>query len=240
MAKNFIFYNNKHSYEDFGLLLDPIVLPSTNEETESIEVEGRNGSLTVKKGYYKDKILELNFTLKRENTESVEDFYIKLDAIQEWLLSNAEDLIIYLKPGKVLKVKNIILGDIEPNNIFFVDFTATVTCESFFYNVNEKNITITENNSSINYIGTALGELKLKIYGTGDIQLTIGSTTVQINDVVDSVTLDSKLLLCLDADGNNKSIDMIGNFPLLTQGNNTISWIGTVTKLEILPRTAYR
>lgn len=240
MAKNFIFYNNKHSYNDYGLLLDPIVLPSCNEVVESIDVEGRNGSLTVRQGYYQDRIIDLNFMLKRGNDESIEDFYLKIDAIQEWLLSGAKDLIIYLKPSKVLKAKNIVLSDMTPSNVFFLEFTATVTCEPFFYNSNEKVITITENNSGINYTGTAPGELRLKIYGTGDIQLTIGSTTVQINDVVDSVTLDSKLLLCLDADENNKSIDMIGNFPLLTQGNNAISWIGTVTKIEILPRTAYR
>lgn len=240
MAKNFIFYNNKHSYNDYGLLLDPIILPSANEVVESIDVEGRNGSLTVKQGYYQDRIIELNFMLKRGNNESIEDFYIKIDAIQEWLLSGAKDLIIYLKPSKVLKAKNIALSDMTPNNIFFLEFTATVTCEPFFYVSNEKIITITENNTSLRYIGTAPGELKLKIYGTGDIQLAIGSTTLQINNIVDSVTLDSKLLLCLDNDGNNKSIDMIGNFPLLTQGNNAISWIGTVTKIEILPRTAYR
>ena len=240
MAKNFIFYNNKHSYNDYGLLLDPIILPSANEVVESIDVEGRNGSLTVKQGYYQDRIIELNFMLKRGNNESIEDFYIKIDAIQEWLLSGAKDLIIYLKPSKVLKAKNIVLSDMTPNNVFFLEFTATATCEPFFYASDENVITITENNASLRYTGTAPGELKLKIYGTGDIQLTIGSTTVQIKDVVDSVTLDSKLLLCLDTDRNNKSIDMIGNFPLLTQGNNTISWIGTVTKIEILPRTAYR
>lgn len=239
MAKNFIFYNNKHSYNDYKLLLDPIILHSINEVVENIEVEGRNGSLTVKQGYYQDRVIELNFMLKRGNDESIEDFYTKIDAIQEWLLSDAKYLIIYLKPNKVLKAKNTVLSDMTPSNVFFLEFTATVTCEPFFYASNEKNITITENNSSINYTGTAPGELKLKIYGTGDIQLTINSTTLQINNVVDSVTLDSKLLLCLDNDGNNKSIDMIGNFPLLEQGNNAISWIGTVTKLEIFPRTAY-
>ena len=240
MAKNFIFYNNKHSYNDYGLLLESISLPSCNEVVENIDVEGRNGSLTVKQGYYQDRILDLNFMLKRNHNESIEDFYLKIDAIQEWFLSGAEDLIIYLKPNKVLKVKNIMLSDMTPSNVFFLEFTATVTCDPFFYISNEKVITINKNNSSINYRGTAPGELKLKIYGTGDIQLTINNTTLQINNIVDNITLDSKFLLCLDNENYNKSIDMIGNFPLLEKGNNVISWIGNLTKLEVLQRTAYK
>ena len=66
------------------------------------------------------------------------------------------------------------------------------------------------------------------------------NTTVQINNVAERVLLDSKLFLCLDKDNNNKSIDMIGNFPLLDKGKNTITWIGNITKLDIEPRTIYR
>ena len=34
MSKNYIIYNGKHSYEDFGLLIDHIILPSINEVIE--------------------------------------------------------------------------------------------------------------------------------------------------------------------------------------------------------------
>lgn len=240
MAKNFIFYNGKHSYNDYRLLLEPIILPSANEVVENIEIEGRNGSLTVKQGYYQDRIIDLNFVLKREFNESIKDFYLKIDAIQEWLLSGAKDLTIYLKPNKVLKAKNIVLSDMTPNNVFFLGFTATIVCEPFFYEVDEQIINITVNNTDIYYLGTVAGEPRIKIYGTGDIQLTINNTTLQINNVIDSVTLDSKLLLCVDDNGSNKSIDMIGDFPLLDRGVNSINWIGSVTKIELLPRTTYR
>ena len=58
MSKNYIIYNGKHSYEDFGLLIDHIILPSINEVIEEIEIEGRNGTLTERKGYYNDRNLE--------------------------------------------------------------------------------------------------------------------------------------------------------------------------------------
>ena len=37
-----------------------------------------------------------------------------------------------------------------------------------------------------------------------------------------------------------KTKDMIGNFPILIKGKNEISWTGNVSKVEILPRTAYK
>lgn len=238
--KNYIFYDNKHSYEDFNLLLDPIVLPSINEEVESIDVEGRNGTLTVRKGSYSDMIITLNFTLKRKYNESISSFYMKLDAIKAWLLSGATDLIIYLKPNKVLKVKRVTPGELEVSDVFFVNFTVEVTCEPFFYEKDERVIDITNSGYNYRYVGTAPGELIMRIHGSGNIQLTINDTTIQVNNVDEVVTLDSKLLLCLDKNNNNKSIDMIGNFPILVSGLNNITWTGNVTKVEMLPRTAYR
>ena len=96
------------------------------------------------------------------------------------------------------------------------------------------------NNSKIYYTGTVPGECNIKIYGNGNIQLTINSDTVQINNVNEYVELDSKFLLCLNKDKTSKSRDMIGHFPLLIRGFNTVSWEGNVSKVEILPRTAYR
>ena len=63
---------------------------------------------------------------------------------------------------------------------------------------------------------------------------------MQINNVNEYVELDSKLLSCRNKDKTSKSRDMIGHFPLLSLGKNNISWIGDVSKVEMLPRTAYK
>ena len=99
---------------------------------------------------------------------------------------------------------------------------------------------MTQKQTNIYNNGDFASSPRVIIYGTGDFQITINDTTVQINNVAERVLLDSKLFLCLDKDNNNKSIDMIGNFPLLDKGKNTITWIGNITKLDIEPRTIYR
>ena len=239
MAKNYIIYNNKNSYEDFGLLIDHITLPSINEVIEEIEIEGRNGTLTERKGYYNNRNITIQFSLKRKILEDFEDFSSRLEEVMNWLRVFNKDLIIYINPNRTYKVKNISLGEVETDNAVFYNFEAIFTCEPFSYILNEEMVEITTNNFNYYYKGTVPGEMKLKIYGTGNIQLTINDEVVQINNVTDNVTLDSKLLLCLNPDGTNKSKEMIGNFLLLEKGINSISWTGNVTKIELTPRTAF-
>ena len=239
MLKNYIIYNGKHSYEDFGLLIDHIILPSINEVIEEIEIEGRNGTLTERKGYYNNRNITIQFSLKRKILEDFEQFSLRLEEVMNWLRVFNKDLILYNSPNRVYKVKDIVLGEIETDNAIFYNFEAIFTCEPFSYILNEEMVEITTNNFNYYYKGTVPGEMKLKIYGTGNIQLTINDEVVQINNVTDNVTLDSKLLLCLKSDGANKSKEMIGNFPLLEKGINSISWTGNVTKIELTPRTAF-
>ena len=48
--KNYIIYNGLHSIEDMNVLIDTLSIPSINEVIENIDVEGRNGSLTIRYG----------------------------------------------------------------------------------------------------------------------------------------------------------------------------------------------
>ena len=239
MSKNYIIYNGKHSYEDFGLLIDHIILPSINEVIEEIEIEGRNGTLTERKGYYNNRNITIQCSLKRKILEDFEQFSLRLEEVMNWLRVFNKDLILYLNPNRTYKVKNISLGEIETDNAIFYNFEAIFTCEPFSYILNEEIVKITTHNFNYYYKGTAHGEMKLIIYGTGNIQLTINDEVVQINNVTDNVTLDSKLLICLNSDGTNKSKEMIGNLKKKKKGINTISWTGNVTKIELTPRTAF-
>lgn len=240
MSKNYVIFNNKHSHEDLELLLDTPILPSSNEDIEEVEVEGRNGTITIKKGTYPNKVIPLSFSLLRGGNEDIVDFYERVQIVEEWL-NNIEDndLILYLKPNRKYKVKRIEKNDIPIENYRFAKFETNFICESLMYELDERTIEI-ENNSTIHYKGTVEGECNIKIYGTGNIQLTINSETIQINNVNQYVELDSKLSLCLNLDKTSKSRDMIGHFPLLTKGLNNISWTGNISKVEILPRTAYK
>ncbi len=236
--KSYIIINGMNSYEDLDLLLKSMTIPSSNEQIEEVPVEGRNGNLTMKNGTYDNKKLNFNFDLKRKRNENYIDFQNRIDYVEYLLDIEKGELIIFNRPNKVFNIKHL-TKDISMENDINANVDINVICEPFRYLINEQYIDL-KNNSNIFYQGDVPGEPNIKIYGSGNIQLTINNETVQINNVNEYVELDSKLLLCLNSDKTSKSRDMIGHFPLLNKGVNSISWTGNVSKVEILPRTAYR
>ena len=238
--KNYIIYNGLHSFEDMNVLVDTLSIPFVNEVIENIEVNGRNGSLTIRNGNYLDRVIPFKFTVLRLSNEPINQFINRVDNALNWLeLEGNNELITYLRPNRKYIVKAINKSVLEIENARMINIEGEFICEPFMYEVDESVITLTEA-SNLYYLGNVNGECNIKIYGNGNIQLTINSDTVQINNVSQYVELDSKLLLCLNKNKTSKTKDMIGNFPLLTKGINNISWSGNVSKVEILPRVAYK
>lgn len=213
-------------------------IPSINEDVEHIPVEGRNGSLTERKGTFPDRVLNFGFDLNRMKNEDLQSFTDRLIYIQD-IFDNCigKELVCFSNLSYKYIIKNIKKDIIE--NTLCHDIKVEVTCEPFKYLANEPILSLFEH-TTIYYTGTYEGQCNIKIYGHGNIQLTINSETIQINNVNEYVELDSKLLLCLNPNRTSKTRDMIGNFPILKKGLNKISWSGDVSRVVILPRTAFK
>ena len=236
MEKKLIF--NNICSEELGIIVvegPPEVL--AQEEYEEIIIEGRNGTLIENKGTFPN--VEKSFILTTIDLD--QDIDLMIEKIKMWLFNIKDNKILYAIPNRYNIVKKVLIEeDIKTTFEEYGDFKIKFLCEPFYYDLLEKNITITEKGTKFYNKGDFNSNPKIVIYGTGDLQLTINDTTVQINNVDERVLLDSKLFLCLDKDNNNKSIDMIGNFPTLDIGENTITWVGNITKLDISPRIIYR
>lgn len=224
MKLSSIFFNNYSSLEDLNLSILEYEIPTSKEKIESI------GSYKVKTGEYENIKIPLKLRYRGRNIFNIRDQII------EWLFNIYDNKLIFsFIEGRYYEVKFVDFDKLLVNkNTFDIVFE----CEPFAYAL--ESYIILNNNSKIYYNGTVPGECNIKIYGSGNIQLTINDNTIQINSVNEYVELDSKLLLCLNKDKTSKSRDMIGHFPLLTKGTNEISWSGSVSKVEILPRTAYK
>lgn len=236
MEKKLIF--NNICSEELGIIVvegPPEVL--AQEEYEEIIIEGRNGTLIENKGTFPN--VEKSFILTTIDLD--QDIDLIIEKIKIWLFNIKDNKLLYAIPNRYNIVKKVVIEeDIKTTFEEYGDFKIKFLCEPFYYDLLEKNITITEKGTKFYNKGDFNSNPKIVIYGTGDLQLTINDTTVQINNVDERVLLDSKLFLCLDKDNNNKSIDMIGNFPTLDIGENTITWVGNITKLDISPRIIYR
>ena len=209
-------------------------IPITNEEYEEVQVEGRSGNLIINKGTYPDKKIPFTFTILSPRIE------IDFERVYEWLTEIEDNRLIFGREDRCYKVKKVIFGDIQKEFRTIGEFDVTFLCEPFIQDLNETVHEITSSGFIVNYNGNAPGDTLIKVYGTGNIQVTINGETMQINDVTDYVEIDSDLLQVRNEDRTSKDDDTLGDFILLEKGENIISYTGTVTKIVIEYTTKYK
>lgn len=224
-----IVFNNLNSSKDLGLAItDMANIPVANETIEMV-----NGYI-IRTGEYLP--IELPITFRSKNLKNIIDHQ---EEILDWLYNIKDNkLILSFMPNRYYIVKNVVVDNISRDFDKYNTISVTFTLEPFKYDIYDKMMILTKS-EKIYYMGNAKGKPKLKIYGSGNIELTINSETIQIKNIDEYVELDSKFLLCLNKNQQSKSRDMSGGFPILTKGINNISWTGNVTKIELLKRTAY-
>lgn len=220
----------RNSFDDFGIYVEekpPIPLPQKN--VNSIEVPGRNGSLTEDDGTYKDIIIAVKcFFIDNDDLPS------KIDSVKTWLAGGEGDLVFSNQSGKKYIGRVIDQIDIAQEYEILGEFQINFKCKPFKYAVNNPVITLANTPSTIFNPGTFKSEPVIKIYGTGSITLTINGVDLVLSNVIDYVTIDSILMDCYK-DTALENNNMLGDFPVLNPGINTISWTGTVIKIEITP-----
>lgn len=95
-------------------------------------------------------------------------------------------------------------------------------------------IEVTVKNTQIDNIGTVDARPRVKIEGSGEMQVTIGGQTVLVDG---AAIVDSELMDCYNLAGtqllNHK---MLGEFYTISPGKKTVTWTGSVTKVTITPR----
>lgn len=228
-------YFNTNTSLDMHIYLEKYPsIPVANEDYEEVLVEGRSGSLIINKGTYPDKKIPLTFTLLHK------DIYVKFDEIYEWLTNIVDNRLVCSRKDRCYRVKKVLFGNIEKEFRTIGEFEVTFICEPFSEDLYQTVYEITTNNFKFNYDGNAPADTLIKVYGSGNVQLTIDRETMQINNVADYVEIDSNLLQVRNQDGTSKDDDTLGDFVLFTKGENTISYTGNVTKIVVEYTTKYK
>lgn len=77
----------------------------------------------------------------------------------------------------------------------------------------------------------------IQLTGTGDAELSVGSSTISIKDMDGSLTIDSDTQNAYEGTKNkNGIITVSGGFPVLATGDTPIIWSGGITAIKITPR----
>lgn len=205
-----------------------IEVPTPEQEVEHVNIKGRHGSLTRKHGF-KDITLPVQFSI---HDKSFKQTFRKV----KMKLFNANTLVFDDDSEVFYKVKSVQIDAAENILEKFGEFTVNFTLDPFQYEFDSL-ITITSQSTLSNEGYESEPYIKCFVAGTGKIY--IGNQIITINGVNGMIEIDSEIMNAyrnengLITNLNNK---MIGDFPILVEGNNHISFDGDITKLEINPR----
>ena len=206
----------------------PITFPA--ERSKQIVIPGRAGSLTLLEGddVYDEMILTAQCFMRDLS---------RLSEIASWLkgsgkvtFANRPDGFYRACIANQISFEKILRGN--PHRSFAVSFR----CQPFLYLRDVGDVTITESGTELNNPGQVFSEPVIHIYGSGVIDLLVNRQLVEVSIASGDthITLDS-VLKEAHCDQKNRNSRMTGSFPVLSPGENTISWSGDVSQIVITP-----
>lgn len=230
-----MFFNRNYcTYFGLGVAKYPNI-PRVSEDVEERVIEGRSGSLTVKKGTYANRTLSFTFRVLDHIT-----FWNRIDEAEEWLVSFTDNRLLYDRNDKCFVVKNVVVGDISKEVKKYGEFEVRFTVNPFMEDLIPTVISFQENDKLVINKGHFSCNPILNLKGNGDLSITINDKTTIIKGVKNEVTLDSELMTCRGQNGENKLIDMIGVFPVIDKGENNIRVNSNVATTTIRFSNYYR
>ena len=206
-----------------------IEVPTAEQDVEHIfrEIKGRHGSLTKKYGF-KDIPLPVNFTM---HGNSFKPIFRRA----KMHLLNAKTLIFDDDNEVFYKVKSVQIETAENQILKFGEFTVIFILDPFQYEIDNPIETITQQTTIINEGYESQPIMTVHANGTGKIY--VNDIPITIQNINGTITIDSEMMNAYRiASGyvTNLNNHMVGDFPILAHGNNTIRFDGDITKIDLI------
>ena len=215
-----------------------IVITKTNQlsgperNIEVIDVDGRDGSLLIDKGNYKSFELEIECSIDASD----ENIHYIARNIKKWLQSDFKfkKLIFSDDPEYYYEASCINKLDIEEVINLLGEFKIIFLCNPLKKQTNSDNPIILTADTTL-YNENITSKPYIKVVGSGDITININNQKLILKGVEEYIEVDTELYNCFKGNVNQNN-KMYSDFPVLEEGKNEISFTGSVTQLEILPR----
>lgn len=202
-------------------------------------IAGRSGDLIVDDEAYENGTIELTAVVKGRNQEEQEQNRTNIGLAFD--TGVYQTFVPYWDSKYEYQVVTISGPDFYGTRFLgFADpYDVQLSFKPFKKLRNVKTITLTSS-------GTVTNPLKydalpyIKITANGDVTLNVNDKSIVLKNIVEFIELDSEIEECYKLKNNvmtNENSKMYSlDFPIFKTGNNTISWLGDVTKIEIEPR----
>ena len=212
----------------YGILISaPPQRVRPERRVTEIEIPGRHGVLTQDEGIYEAYTLSMECSTRGSE---------RLGEIVAWL-DGAGELTLSTEPDKVYQAS--IYNKIAISDVIYLynSFLLQFKVQPFKYSVNQMDelVELAAPSKVLNR-GTIYSQPILTVYGSGDITLNINGEDFPLYGVQESITIDSERMEVYKGMANQNSKFGGAAFPRLEVGENTVSWTGNVTKVEIQPK----
>lgn len=219
-----IFYFNNISSEDLGLMVTKSVIPPASAtQHDIISIPNRESPIFKAKTQRKEITITIQTTIVEEN--KIREIYKALQGKGILVLSTEPD-----------KYYTATVQELVPEHIALYMGTLPISfiCDPFAYSVNDQ-LTEYGTTADIENSGTYYSEPLIKVYGTGDLTLTLNGEVWNLSNIDEYITIDSQRKLVYK--DNTIMLSKISRadgrivFPCFNTGVNRISTTGT--KLEV-------
>lgn len=229
---NYFVYAGRRSQE-FGLYISGSgTFVGAEWEITEQPVPGRSGEFLISQNRMKNQDISYPAFIR----EKFKDY---AEAARLWLLNGCEykrlEDSYHPEYFRIGYFKGPLDFDVRALNRS-AELTLTFRCKPQRYRKDgEYPRTVSSGNSLFNFWMPSLP--LIQITGTGSGQITVGQSTVNLENMTGSVTLDSEVQDVFDGTTPmNQNASISGGFPVLRSGENRIAWSGGITAVQITPR----
>lgn len=221
---------------DFGLYVtEKGSYNGASRDITYTSVPGRSGDLITDNGRYKN--ISIPYKMALLNTTG-RDFAEIVHQIKGWLLAETG----YFRLWDSYDAKYYRLAsfsgeaDIKQELRDLGYLALTFNCKPFKYSIEgQQAVTFTEAGDLYN--AEFFASLPyIKITGAGAVTLYINNRTFSFSDINGYIELDSEIMNAYKGTIPQNNKMTAATFPVFQPGNNVISWVGNVERLEIVPR----
>lgn len=249
MLSEITYAGNKSS--DHGLVIERFpLLNRPSRKYEKVSVPGRNGDIYFKQDAWNNYTQEYEVWSGSRNA-AAPDLWTN---IFKWLYPEERGTTVEDILNLEVNGYHQLIDTYEPNTIRLAQFNEETEVENSWNNFGKSIIRFDcrperftadafdwidiSNNSILNETARTAKPC-LKVYGSGSGTVYCNGTTITISDIPQYIYIDSDSQNCFKeiSDANLNSLVSLSNgFPVLSAGDNSISWSGGVTNVEVMPR----
>lgn len=232
VRQRFIF--DGHNSADYGLIISGEDTHNAPErDTDSLEIPGRSGTLTVDNGRWNNVDVPYKVFLYGELLNQ------QMEAVREWLLTakgykRLEDSY-HPDSYRMARYSGGVEWDVDiPARC--AEATLTFNCwPQRYLKSGELPVTVASGGKLYNPTGCAALPL-LEITLTGDAKLQIGGIQMSLAGYTGQMLVDCELQDAYKDGANLNRYITAPDFPTLEPGVTQISWTGGISNLKITPR----